>query len=84
MQALARGAGAYAAAEAAAASPLQPLLDAVNAPTQLLLGRPLIGDGANGGTVGGVGQPGQPGGLLFGNGEAGGASTAVGVGGGRG
>ncbi|WP_459797513.1 PE family protein, partial [Mycobacterium riyadhense] len=42
------GAGAYASAEAAAASPLQPLLDAINAPTQTLLGRPLIGNGANG------------------------------------
>ena len=46
--ALTAGANAYASAEAAAASPLQPLLDLVNAPTQALLGRPLIGNGANG------------------------------------
>ncbi len=42
------GAAAYVAAEAASASPLQSVLDAVNAPTQTLLGRPLIGNGANG------------------------------------
>src|ERR1700761_3807704 len=62
VQALSLGAGAYAAAEAANASPLdtivQELLDLINAPTEALLGRPLIGDGANGGTVNGVGQPG--------------------------
>jgi hypothetical protein len=58
------GAGnAYAAAEAANASPLQSLLDAINAPTQTLLGRPLIGDGANGGP----GQAGGDGGLLYQN-----------------
>ncbi|OBG32782.1 PE family protein, partial [Mycobacterium sp. E3198] len=48
---LMRGAGlSYAAAEAANASPLQTLeqdaLNAINAPTQTLLGRPLIGNGA--------------------------------------
>ncbi|OOK69234.1 PE family protein [Mycobacterium kansasii] len=32
------GAGSYAAAEAANASPLQPVVDAINAPTQALLG----------------------------------------------
>ncbi|MCV7077477.1 PE family protein, partial [Mycobacterium szulgai] len=62
----------YAAAEAANASPLQLLLDAMNAPTQLLLGRPLIGNGADGAP----GQNGGAGGLLFGNGGAGGAGTA--------
>ncbi len=43
---------AYATAEAANASPLQALeqqvLGAINAPTQLWLGRPLIGDGVHG------------------------------------
>ncbi|MGB9306650.1 MAG: PE family protein, partial [Mycobacterium sp.] len=58
VQLLTAGAGAYTAAEAANAGPLQPLLDLINAPTQLLLGRPLIGDGANGATVAGVGQAG--------------------------
>ena len=49
---LAAGAGAYAAAEAANASPLQTLeqdvLGVINAPTNPLLGRPLIGPGTNG------------------------------------
>ncbi|MXO40449.1 PE family protein, partial [Mycobacterium kansasii] len=48
VQALTAGAGAYASAEAASASPLQSLLDLVNAPTQAVFGRPLIGNGANG------------------------------------
>ncbi|WP_139805354.1 PE family protein, partial [Mycobacterium intermedium] len=48
VQMLQAGAGAYATAEAANASPMQQLLNAINAPTQTLLGRPLIGDGANG------------------------------------
>lgn len=47
----------------------QNLLGAINAPTQTLLGRPLIGNGANG--VPGTGQNGGAGGLLFGNGEIG-------------
>ncbi len=45
-----------------------------------LLGRPLIGNGADGGP----GQPGEPGGLLYGNGGAGGAGTAPGMAGGAG
>jgi hypothetical protein len=57
------GAGNAYAAEAANASPLQSVLDAINAPTQTLLGRPLIGDGANGGP----GQAGGDGGLLYQN-----------------
>ncbi|MGB9302800.1 MAG: PE family protein, partial [Mycobacterium sp.] len=70
------GAGsAYAAAEAANASPLQALeqdvLGVINAPTELLLGRPLIGDGTNGAP--GSGQAGGPGGILWGNGGAGGS-----------
>ncbi len=38
----------------------------MNTPTQLLLGRPLIGNGANGAP--GTGQAGGAGGLLYGNG----------------
>lgn len=52
VQTLAGGAGAYTAAEAAATSPLQALqqevLSVINAPALALLGRPLIGNGANG------------------------------------
>lgn len=44
VQTLSAGAGAYANAEAANVQ--QSLLNAINAPTQALLGRPLIGDGA--------------------------------------
>ncbi|WP_085105231.1 PE family protein, partial [Mycobacterium gastri] len=83
-QALASGAGWYASAEAANASALetveQQLLGVVNGPSQTLLGRPLIGDGTNGGP----GQPGGPGGLLYGNGGNGGASNTAGVSGGAG
>src|SRR5258707_12538133 len=65
VQALTSGASAYGLAEAEAASPLQSLLDAINTPTQLLLGRPLIGDGA----AGTAASPnGGAGGLLYGNG----------------
>jgi hypothetical protein len=88
VQALNAAGGSYAAAEAANASPLQTAeqaaLGVINVPTQALLGRPLIGDGATGGTVSGVGQPGGAGGLLYGNGGTGGASTAAGVAGGTG
>ncbi|CLV24294.1 Conserved protein of uncharacterised function PE-PGRS family protein PE_PGRS54 (fragment) [Mycobacterium tuberculosis] len=82
VQALSTGAGAYASAEAAAAE--QIVLGVINAPTQALLGRPLIGDGANATTPGGAGGAG---GLLFGNGGGGGtggnggASGAGGAGG---
>src|ERR1700741_4630392 len=82
VQALNAGAGSYAATEAANESPMQQALNAVNAPAQAMTGRPLIGNGTNGGTVNGVGQPGGPGGILFGNGGNGGASTATGVAGG--
>ncbi|KBE62116.1 PE-PGRS family protein PE_PGRS57 [Mycobacterium tuberculosis H3004] len=71
VQALSTGAGAYASAEAAAAE--QIVLGVINAPTQALLGRPLIGDGANATTPGGAGGAG---GLLFGNGGAGAARGA--------
>jgi hypothetical protein len=75
VQALTGGGVWYAASEAANASALQDLeqavLNVVNAPAQALLGRPLIGNGANGAS-GPVGQPGQPGGILWGRGGNGG------------
>jgi hypothetical protein len=84
VQALSAGAGAYLGAEATSASLLQTLepdvLGVINAPTEVLLGRPLIGEGANGGP----GQPGGAGGLLYGNGGAGGAGTVDGMAGGAG
>ncbi len=73
VQALAAGAGSYAVAEIAAASPLQSLIDVFNAPIQAATGRPLIGNGANGQP--GTGAPGGPGGWLIGNGGAGGSWT---------
>jgi hypothetical protein len=61
------------------ASPLQTieqdLLGIVNAPTDALLGRPLIGNGANGAP--GTGAAGGDGGWLIGNGGAGGAGLNV-------
>ena len=52
VRALSSGGLMYGAADAAAASPLQTLeqniLGLINAPTNTFLGRPLIGDGANG------------------------------------
>ncbi len=71
VQALAAGAGSYAVAEIAAASPLQSLIDVFNAPIQAATGRPLIGNGANG--QAGHRGPGGPGGWLIGNGGAGGS-----------
>ncbi|OBK17927.1 PE domain-containing protein [Mycobacterium asiaticum] len=85
VQGLSRASGAYAAAEAANLGQLQVVADqilgAINAPTNLLLGRPLIGDGTNG--VAGTGQAGGAGGILWGNGGMGG-SGAPGQMGGRG
>jgi hypothetical protein len=61
------------------------VLGAINAPTDIVLGRPLIGNGAKGTTnAQGVGTAGGAGGLLWGTGGAGGASTASGVAGGAG
>lgn len=54
--ALSQAGSTYAVAEAASATPLQNVLDAINAPVQSLTGRPLIGDGANG--IDGTGQAG--------------------------
>lgn len=88
VQLLNAGGGSYASAEIANAQ--QNLLNAVNAPTQTLLGRPLVGDGADGAS-GPVGQPGGAGGIgaggaggfgavLFGNGGAGGSGAPGGIG----
>lgn len=63
VQLLNAGGGSYASAEIANAQ--QNLLNAVNAPTQTLLGRPLVGDGADGAS-GPVGQPGGDGGIVVG------------------
>lgn len=76
VQVLDSAGAAYAAAEYANVSPLQPLLDLLNAPSQALLGRPLIGDGAD---ATAPGQSGGAGGLLYGNGGRGYTSTTAGV-----
>ncbi|MFV9620448.1 PE family protein, partial [Mycobacterium tuberculosis variant caprae] len=68
----------YTATEIANAAAMRVVLGAVNAPTQTLLGRPLIGDGAHGTAPG---QPGGAGGLLFGNGGNGAAGSVGQVGG---
>lgn len=71
---LSGGAAAYVSAEALNSSvfgpPMQELLKVVNAPTQMLLGRSLIADGANATVAGGDGRPG---GILMGKGGDGGA-----------
>ncbi len=59
----------------------QQVLGVINAPTQTLVGRPLIGDGTHGAP--GTGQNGGAGGILWGNGGNGG-SGAPGQPGGRG
>jgi len=83
VQALHAAATSYADTEAASVAQL--LLNLVNAPTDTLLGRPLIGNGANGYTnAQGVGTGGQAGGILYGNGGNGGNSTALGATGGAG
>src|ERR1700757_2057006 len=77
VQALTAGAGSYASAEAAnvaafTANPAQTiqqdLLNLINAPSQFLVGRPLIGNGANGAP--GTGAAGGAGGILIGDGGA--------------
>ena len=72
MRALSATAGLYSSAEAANATPLQDVLNLVNAPTAALTGRALIGNGANA-TV--AGHPGGAGGWLYGNGGNGAAGT---------
>ncbi|MEK0848233.1 PE family protein, partial [Mycobacterium ulcerans] len=85
VSALSNAGSAYAAAEAAAASPLatvqEDLLAVINAPTQALLGRPLIGNGADGTAAN---PNGGAGGLLYGNGGNGYSSTTAEVAGGNG
>ncbi|ORC07244.1 PE family protein, partial [Mycobacterium persicum] len=78
VQALNAGAASYASAEAANVSPLQQLLNAINAPVQNLTGRPLIGNGANGAP--GTGQNGGDAGWLIGNGGNGGSGAMSGTG----
>ena len=84
-QALNAASTSYADAEAAGASQLhsldQDVLGAINAPTEALLGRPLIGNGVNGTAA----HPnGQDGGLLWGNGGNGFSETGAHVVGGNG
>ncbi|WP_183078118.1 PE domain-containing protein [Mycobacterium tuberculosis] len=71
VQTLSAAASSYVAAEAVNVE--QSLLAAVNAPTQALFGRPLIGNGADGSP--GTGQAGGPGGILYGNGGNGGSGA---------
>ncbi|WP_459797574.1 PE family protein, partial [Mycobacterium riyadhense] len=80
-RALAVGGQVYGQAEAANVRGL--VLDVVNAPTEAVFGRALIGNGADGAS-GPVGQPGGAGGLLFGSGGNGGNSTNPGAAGGAG
>ncbi|WP_415624006.1 PE family protein, partial [Mycobacterium intermedium] len=71
LQTLASSANSYASAEAFNLEQL--VLSVINAPTNVLLGRPLIGDGADGAP--GTGQHGRPGGILWGNGGNGGSGA---------
>lgn len=84
VQTLNSASGSYAAAEATIASQLQTaqhdLLGAVNAPTETLLGRPLIGDGAPGPADPAVAE--QP--ATVAAGSPGGASSIPGMSGGAG
>lgn len=77
--------GSVGAAAAASTSPLQAIVDnvlgVVNAPTNFLFGRPVIGNGVDG--TPGTGQAGGDGGILWGNGGAG-AAGGPGQMGGRG
>lgn len=79
VHALSSGARGYAAAEAANAAPLQTveqgILGAINAPTNAVLSRPLIGNGSN--DAAGTGQAGGAGGILWGNGGNGGSGAAT-------
>ncbi|MCV7089948.1 PE family protein, partial [Mycobacterium interjectum] len=78
VQLLNGGATQYALAEAANANPLQTLeqdvLAAINEPTLLLTGRPLVGNGGHGAQF--SGQNGGDAGWLLGNGGNGGSGTA--------
>ncbi|WP_141771052.1 PE family protein, partial [Mycobacterium tuberculosis] len=79
VQALTGAAGAYASAEATNVE--QQVLGLINAPTQALLGRPLIGNGADGTAAN---PNGGAGGLLYGNGGNGFSQTTAGLTGGTG
>ena len=84
VQALSSASASYLATELASAKPLQSitddLLDVINAPTEALFQRDLIGNGANGTDLS---INGKPGGLLWGNGGTGFSSpTAAGGAGG--
>lgn len=57
----------------------QTVMNVINAPTNTLLGRPLIGNGTDGPP--GTGQAGGPGGILWGNGGNGGSGTGTQAGG---
>ncbi|ARG63125.1 hypothetical protein B1T45_19540 [Mycobacterium kansasii] len=85
VDALTRAGASYASAEAVSATPLQLLeqqvLGLINAPAQAILGRPLIGNGADGAAPG---EAGAPGGLLYGNGGNGAPGLNPGVAGGAG
>lgn len=79
VQALSGAGGAYAAAEAANASPLQAAERAAAgvqwfSPWESLTGRPLVGNGANG--AAGTGQAGGDGGWILGNGGNGGSGAS--------
>jgi hypothetical protein len=78
---LSSGTASYVAVETAIIGTLQPALDVINLPTELLLGRPLLGTG----TPGTAANPnGGAGGILWGNGGDGYSPAATGVGGGAG
>ncbi len=77
--ALTSSAGAYASAEATNVE--QQVLGLINAPTQALWGRPLIGNGADGTAAN---PNGGAGGLLYGNGGNGFSQTTAGLTGGTG
>ncbi|WP_044109908.1 PecA family PE domain-processing aspartic protease [Mycobacterium canetti] len=83
--ALTSAAASYQAAEAAGASLVQTatqsVLGVINAPSELLFGRPLIGDGADGTAAS---PNGEPGGLLYGDGGDGYSQTTPGAIGGAG
>ncbi|POY10308.1 PE family protein, partial [Mycobacterium kansasii] len=79
VQAVSTGAGAYLQTELANAE--QNLLNGINAPVQAALGRPLIGNGADGTAAN---PNGGAGGLLYGNGGNGFSQTKAGAAGGAG
>lgn len=85
LEALSGGAWSYLGAEGVNVSPLQiaenALLTVINAPTEVLFGRSLIGDGANGTAAS---PNGGAGGLLYGSGGSGYSPTASGAAGGAG